>query len=400
LQSRVTTTKPLISAIIPSYNHGEYVGRAVESILAQQERGEYFDVEVLVVDDASTDATSEVVRQYPGVRYLRQPKRLGVSAAMNAGVRASSGQYVSILGADDAWLPHKLRVQVPLLMAHPEVGVLYSQALRRVAGKEDELSPDASRAPSGWVFDAMLTYSFAGHFASLLVRREAFYKAGYFDESLVTYEDYDMSLRLAFHFQFLFEPGPVTIYNLSAHGLWLTRAAQGDASKDYGRVIHQALNMIPDSDRRNRMLEEAPIRIALQAMSPFILADELNQAWSKLLDVLRAHPSCGRYRWVRDSVRWVTRKRLLKAASPLAEARDLCAQIRKVMYNVASVDRKFMRAILSEVWAEVLLSDAIRRVSSQGAAYAAIRAVSYAPSDVALARRLGRRLLKRKWSRR
>jgi glycosyltransferase involved in cell wall biosynthesis len=393
------TTKPLISAIIPTYNHGEYVGRAVESILAQEGRGRHFDVEVCVVDDASTDATPEIVLQYPEVRYLRQFNRQGVSAAMNAGIRASTGEYISILGADDTWLPHKLRVQVPLIIAHPEVGVLYSQAIRRVAGKEDELFPDALRAPSGWVFEEMLTHSFAGHFAGLLVRREAFDKAGYFDESLVTYEDYDMSLRLAFHFQFLFEPGPVTIYNLSPHGLWLTRAAKGDASKDYGRVIHKALKMIPDSDRRNRMLEEAPIRIALQAISPFLLADELTQAWSKLLDVLRMDPSCGRYRWVRDSVRWVTRKRLLKAASPLAEARDLCGQIRKVMYGVAS-DRRFMRAILSEVWADVLLSDAIRRVSSQGAVYAAIRAVSYAPSDVALARRLGRRLLKRKWSRR
>jgi glycosyltransferase involved in cell wall biosynthesis len=368
----------------------------VESILAQQGRGERFDVEVLVVDDASTDATPEVVLQYPGVCYLRQPKRLGVSAAMNAGIRASTGEYISILGADDTWLPHKLSVQVPLLMAHPEVGVLYSQTIRRVAGKEDELSPDASRAPSGWVLDAMLTYSFAGHFASLLVRREAFDKAGYFDETLVTYEDYDMSLRLAFGFQFLFEPGPVTVYNLTPRGLWLTRAANGDASKDYGRVIHKALKMIPDSDRRNQMIEEAPIRIALQAMSPFILADELTQAWSKLLEVLRAHPSCGRYRWVRDSVRWVTRKRLLKAASPLSEARDLSAQIRNVMHGIGSSDRKFMRSILSEVWAEVLLSDAVRgRISSQGAAYAAIRAVTYAPSDVALARRLGRRLLRK-----
>jgi hypothetical protein len=314
---------------------------------------------------------------------------------MNAGIRASTGHFISILGADDTWLPLKLRVQVPLLMEHPEVGVLYSQAIRRTGG-EEQLFPDSSRAPSGWVFDAMLTDSFAGHFASLLVRREAFDQAGYFDESLVTYEDYDMSLRLAFHFQFLFEPGPVTIYNLSTHGLWLTRAASGDASKDYGRVIEKALQMLPDSGRYQKIREEAPIRVALQAMSPFVLAGELTLAWNKLLEVLRTYPSSGRHRWVRDSARWVTRKRLSKAPSPLTEARDLCAQIEDATQGSSLKERWYMRWILAEIWAEVLLSDATRdRLSPQGAAYAAIRAVAYAPSHVALAHRIGRGLLRR-----
>jgi glycosyltransferase involved in cell wall biosynthesis len=389
------TSKPLVTAIIPTYNHGDYVGRAMDSILTQQGRGELFEIEIFVVDDASTDATPEVMRRYPQVRYLRLPSRKGVSAAMNAGIRASSGQYVSILGADDTWLPHKLRLQIPLLTANPQVGVLYSQAIRRVAG-EEELFPDASRAPSGWVFDAMLTYSFAGHFASLLVRRAAFDKAGYFDEDLITYEDYDMSLRLAFHFQFLFEPGPVTIYNLSTEGLWLTRATSGDATKDYARVIEKALQMAPRSDLHTRVVEEAPIRIALQAMSPFLLAGEFTQAWTRLLKVLQDFPSSGRHRWVRDSVRWVVRTRLSKVASPRVEARDLCAQIEAITRRYGLKERRYMHWIMAEIWAELLLSDAARsRLTAQDAAYAAIRAVAYAPSHVALVRRIGHRLLRK-----
>lgn len=380
--------KPLVSAIIPSYNHGEQIGCALDSILAQEGLGDKFDLEIIVADDASTDATAEVVRRYSQARYSRHSHRQGASAAQNTGLRASSGQYISILGADDTWLPHKLRVQLPLLMAHPETGVLYSQAIRRVAG-DDELFPDASRAPSGWVFDPMLTYSFAGHFASLLVRHEAFDKVGYFDESLVTYEDYDMSLRLAFEFQFLFQPGPVTIYNLSANGLWLSRAASGNASKDYARVIEKALQMTPDSRRYAKVREEAPIRIALQSISPFVLAGDLTEASTRLMEVLRAFPSSGRSQLLRNSVRWVTRKRLSKAASPLSEARRLCAQIGDATRSAGLAERRDMRWIMAEVWSEVLLSGPIRsRVTTPQALYAAIRAITYTPSNTALARRL------------
>lgn len=74
---------------------------------------------------------------------------------MNTGIRGSIGQYISILGADDTWLAHKLRVQVSVLLANPEVAVVYSQGIRRGVGK-DRLFPDALRAPSGRVFERML----------------------------------------------------------------------------------------------------------------------------------------------------------------------------------------------------------------------------------------------------
>jgi len=391
----VSSARPLISAVIPSYNHSASLGHAIESILKQERCGDQFEIEVIVVDDASTDATGEVVSRYSQVRYLRHPCRGGVAAAMNTGIRASNGQYVSILGADDTWLPHKLRVQVPLIEAHPEVGVVYSQAIRR-RGNVEELFPVPSRAPSGWVLDAMLTYSFAGHYSALLVRREAFEVAGYFDETLISYEDYDMSLRLAFRFQFLFEPGPVTIYNLSTNGLWLSRAASGGASRDYGRAIEKALQMLAGSDRYAKFAEQAPIRIALQAMAPFVVAGDLSRGWTALLAALREHPNCGRLQWARSYISWIVRKRLAEAESPVKEARKMCASIKNISANLGDRERDDLRSIMADIWMNVLKFDAARsRISAIGSASAAMQVLSYSPIERRTIARVGRMLLKR-----
>ena len=295
----LNTIRPLVSAIIPTYNHGQYLGRALDSILAQAGIGEQFDVEIIVVDDASTDATGEVIRRYPQIRYLRQPTRRGVSAAKNAGLRASTGDYVSFLDADDTWLPEKLRLQLPPLLRSPEVGVVYSQGIRRGAG-EERVYPEASRAPSGQVFEKMLEFHFAVHGGCLLIRRGAFDRTGYFDESLATAEDLDLAFRLAFHCQFHFEPNPVMVYNISPHGLWLTSAATGSAARDHARVIEKALRMLPDSPRAREMREEALVRSAFHPMLPFVLIGDLPEARAKLRESLRRNLGTAGHPWVRN----------------------------------------------------------------------------------------------------
>ena len=386
------TPKPLVSAIIPTYNHGHCIANAIDSILTQEAAGELFDVEVLVADDASTDSTAEVVQRFPRVRYLRLPRRQGVAAAQNAGIRESTGQFISILGADDIWLPHKLRVQVPLLTGSPQVGVLYSQVIQR-SGGADELGPEVSRAPSGWVFEPMLRESFAGHFASMLVRREAFDRAGLFDETLTTHEDYDMSLRLAFHFQFLFEPRPVTVYNLSPLGLWLSSTWSGVGAKNHARVIEKALAMLPDSAPNRKLRDEVPIRVAFSAGTPFVLVGEFTQAWNVLLEALRAYPSSVQYPWARQQIRWIAGKRLSRAASPLSDVRELCTQIETATQVNGRANRRYIRWILSDIWAEVVVLKAAP-VRLDMRAYAVLRALTYAPSNLAKVRYLGRVLRK------
>jgi glycosyltransferase involved in cell wall biosynthesis len=278
--------KSLVTAIIATHNRAYCLPRALDSIYAQEGLGTLYDLEVIVVDDGSTDSTPEVVRRYKNLTSIRLPESRGVSAAMNEGLRASRGSYVTFLDDDDEWLPHKLCLQVRLMQAHPDVGVVYGQSLRRF-GQEESLTPDLTRAHSGQVFVAMLMDNFCGHHASVLVRRSAFDAAGGFDESLSCYEDWDVSLRLAFHVKFLFSPGAVDVYNLSPNGLWLSRASSGAGADDARRALQKNLRLLPDSVEYQELKRKARSRLELD-MS-FRLADPV-RAWAAVTAVLRQSP--------------------------------------------------------------------------------------------------------------
>ncbi len=109
-------TGPLVSAIIPAHEGERFLHAAIGSVLAQ----EYTPLEVIVVDDGSTDGSADVAASFP-VRCLRQPN-LGVAAARNAGLAAAGGEVISFLDQDDLWPPAKLAVQVGHLLEHPELG--------------------------------------------------------------------------------------------------------------------------------------------------------------------------------------------------------------------------------------------------------------------------------------
>ena len=122
--------RPLVSIVIPTYNRGPLLKPAIASALAQERAGDLFDLEIIVVDDCSPDDMSHIAAAFPNVQYVRLPENRGASGAhgMRASKRAT-GKYVALLDDDDEFLTHKLMVQVPLLEANPEVGVVYGHSV-------------------------------------------------------------------------------------------------------------------------------------------------------------------------------------------------------------------------------------------------------------------------------
>ena len=198
-------SEPRISVVVPAYERGDVVGRAIDSALAQTVAA----IEVVVVDDGSSDDTRAVVEGYDDdrVRYLAHETNRGVSAARNTGVAAATGDYVAFLDSDDEWLPRKLERQLGALDergdgwvgAYCDVATAGLSRLGRLAGvlSETLFRSGAPREGGRELAESLLSMQvFMGPGSTLLVERDVLERAGGFDEGLSIYEDWDLVLRV------------------------------------------------------------------------------------------------------------------------------------------------------------------------------------------------------------
>lgn len=192
--------EPLVSVIIATYNRAELVVQAVESALNQT----YKNIEIVVVDDGSTDSTRQALRQYEGrIEYIYQ-ERSERSKARNVGLRHSSGYYIAFLDSDDLWLPTKIEKQVRVLNEKPEVGVVYSgvQFIDRNGNACDGgICWDTPERQE--LYEDLMTHNvITGTTSSVMVRRTCLDRVGFFDESMNTCEDLDLFRRLVRYYEF------------------------------------------------------------------------------------------------------------------------------------------------------------------------------------------------------
>ncbi len=179
---------------MPTFNRERYIGEAIDSVLAQS----FGDSELLVVDDGSTDGTEAVVSAVADarVRYVRQPHR-GISAAMNRGLAEARGEYVARLDSDDVWLPELLATQVAVLDVRPEVGAATARAHGMRA--DGTLNGQVLGIPPRYPDDGLRSLVYADFTCNIttVARRACLERAGDYDETFSTNEDWDIWLRAA-----------------------------------------------------------------------------------------------------------------------------------------------------------------------------------------------------------
>jgi len=215
---------PRVSAVIIVYNGAPFVGKAIESVLAQTER----DLELVVVDDGSTDDTAQVVARYTDsrLRYIYQENG-GLSSARNTGIRNSTGPWVAFLDCDDWWLPHKLERQLARAAERPEAGLVYGSVV--VVNETGDIDYVLSAAIEGDVLEPLLFGNkVAGSASSAMVRRDVFDRVGMFDEQVRYAEDWEFWLRVASAYPFAKVDEPVA-YLLQRSGSY---GSSADALRD------------------------------------------------------------------------------------------------------------------------------------------------------------------------
>ena len=209
-----------ISVIIPTYNRRNTLPRAVESVLNQT----YKPIEIIVVDDGSTDGTKEMFSEmYPLVRYIYQVNS-GVSSARNTGIKSASGDWIALLDSDDEWLPDKLDRQVKLLQDNAEIRFCHTNEIWirnnvRINQKKKH------QKYGGNIFKKCLDICRISPSSSLF-HTSVINDVGLFDESLVVCEDYDLWLRITSKYTVLFLDQPL-IKKFGGHSDQLSRVLGG-----------------------------------------------------------------------------------------------------------------------------------------------------------------------------
>jgi glycosyltransferase involved in cell wall biosynthesis len=242
---------PAVSVVIAAYNYGRYLDGALASVLGQSLR----DLEVIVVDDGSTDDTGEVVARFLSddrVRYERT-NHVGQSAAKNTGIRLARARLIAFLDADDLWLPTKLEKQLALLKTNPALGVVYSRrSLMDESGRPLEYEQPALFR--GRVVDAMFRNNFIC-FSSAVVHRRVFKHLGFFEESLALAIDYEFWLRVASSYAFDYVDEPLVQYRTG-------HASLSRRTEERLKVAFAIMRRFQGTEEGRRLLRAATVREA------------------------------------------------------------------------------------------------------------------------------------------
>ena len=204
---------PQVSVVIPTHNRAEFLRDAIASVLKQT----FQDFEVIVVDDASSDNTRDVVGSFHDerIRYMRHENNKGGSAARNTGILNSKCEYLAFLDDDDEWLPEKLDRQMELLLtSDPNVGVVYTGYLD-VDAASGQVIGQQIPARRGNLSQHLWTENCVGSASSVLLKKDCLNRVGLFDESLPCSQDYDLWIRTAK--EYLFECVQLPLFKYSVH---------------------------------------------------------------------------------------------------------------------------------------------------------------------------------------
>jgi glycosyltransferase involved in cell wall biosynthesis len=231
----VTPLAPAISVVIPVHNGERYLGESIQSVLDQ----DHTALELLVIDNGSTDATADVARTFSSIRYFHLADK-GLSKALNYGLEQSRGAFLGFLDADDLWPPNRLALQLEAFARTPGVEMVFGHV-------EQFISPELEESAKAKL--SIRQKHLSGRYrGSMLIRKESFWRVGPFEPSMDFAEFIDWYMRAAEHkIREWMLPDVVTLRRIHGANLGYTDRHR---RVEYARVLKRGL------DRRRRLSEE------------------------------------------------------------------------------------------------------------------------------------------------
>jgi glycosyltransferase involved in cell wall biosynthesis len=299
-----TAAPATVTLAIACYNQARYLRDAIESALAQT----HPSVEILVVDDGSTDDTAAVAAAFPRVAYVRQAN-CGLAAARNTGLRMASGEFVAFLDADDKLLPRAIEAGIECFGRHPASAFVYG-GYRNIF---DDGSPAPTLQPQSVASDHykhLLEGNFIGMHGTVLYRRTLVAAAGGFNEALRACEDYELYLRLARQ------------HRIQGHSTVVAEYRQHDTnmSRDYAFMLRSALAVLSLErnsirERRHRRAARTGVRVWKEYYGTLLFEQWLGDRNARgLLKVFRLWPT-GVLRKIGARLSRLVRKRRVRFGS-------------------------------------------------------------------------------------
>ena len=219
---------PKVSVIIPTYNRGRLITRAIDSVLNQT----YRNLEIIIIDDGSNDQTGSILGSYKNrIQYFYQENQ-GISAARNRGIKEAKGSYIAFLDSDDEWVEDKLAIQVEILDKNPNIGIIHNKMI--ILNEQGVKVGTKPTNDSGKTFQELIEFIGDLPTSSVITRSQCFQKVGVFDESLPTMEDFEMWMRIAKNYE---------IYEFRDKCLAYSHCHEGQITKDPAKVYYGLVHM-------------------------------------------------------------------------------------------------------------------------------------------------------------
>ena len=259
-------TQPLVSIIIPAFNSGNFIENAINSVLNQS----YDNIELILVDDGSSDNTYEVMKKYEDrAKLLRHDVNKGGNVARNYGLTASTGELVSFLDSDDLWRRDKLEIYVDVLSTHEEISFAFSDfnrfnwsdrkfyaltnsqifhAIYKVIGNSRYEGHKAFVIPRTEMFRLFLG-GYPPYSSTIMVRKKIFDQIGIWNENLKRNQDFDFSLRCARATDFIYIDKPLT--NIGRHDTNVSRDIEKQREGDISVLrMHASYDQYSQTQKR------------------------------------------------------------------------------------------------------------------------------------------------------